>query len=326
MVDDIRILRIEDTNETVAVIDGLTIDGTNLDLDEANTEALLNASMYESWTEPKRKHFKLTHARKSPVARVAPNNRRLMIFDTWGTSSYYHLLIDHVIPLWMTREVVKSRLPEFKKFENISYYRISDHGYPGELGTAQEIFEHFLGKPFRDHICGNFDSAVYGYLFRHRPYHGPNYPNRTFESYGSLLRDFRKSFCAQGTSKEKYILVPERLDRLQPFVSSFTESHANMFNFRFVDFSKMSISEQIETCSNAYAIFGAEGAAFANQVFLPDGSLCIPVCQEPDRFHFHENLARYCGHDFIPIRPTFFNGGRIKSLVKRALLGHAAST
>jgi len=34
----------------------------------------------------------------------------LYIFDTWGIPSYYHLLIDHIIPLWITKNMIETKL------------------------------------------------------------------------------------------------------------------------------------------------------------------------------------------------------------------------
>ena len=38
------------------------------------------------------------------------NNDIVYIFDTWGLSSYYHLLIDHIIPMWITKNIIEEKL------------------------------------------------------------------------------------------------------------------------------------------------------------------------------------------------------------------------
>jgi capsular polysaccharide biosynthesis protein len=63
----------------------------------------------------------------------------------------------------------------------------------------------------------------------------------------------------------------------------------------------LSIEDQITVTKNAKAIFGAEGAAFANQVFIPKGSPVIAVATESSRFSFHSTLADYLDNTFLGV-------------------------
>ena len=58
-------------------------------------------SMYKNWEGNQKPHLVLQAVRDFP-RNVPKNTNNLLIFDTWGTSSYYHLLVDHIIPLWIT--------------------------------------------------------------------------------------------------------------------------------------------------------------------------------------------------------------------------------
>ena len=48
-------------------------------------------------------------------------------------------------------------------------------------------------------------------------------------------------------------------------------------------------------------MFGCEGAAFANIVFMPTNSIIAPVSDEKERFLFHSPLVNYIQHRFSPI-------------------------
>ncbi len=256
-------------------------------------------TMYVSWLSKQSAHlkfrFRFPRIRKFPYI-----NKTLLVFDTWGTSSYYHLLIDHVIPVWITREWFKDELNiDYKEFE---YFRVSNNHYSTEISSSTEIFAHFLGKPFHDKISGRFEKLIYGYLYSYRPFHGPNSERKLYPEYSVYLHKFRKTFLKDNEVKSsKLILVPKRYNRDFDFVNDFVERYKDEFNFIHVDFSEKSIQEQIDICSSAKIIFGSEGAAFANQVFMPNGSLIIPVSNQIDRFDFHAPLAAYLNFIFSPI-------------------------
>ena len=289
-------------------------------LSDDNRTAFEQASMYESWTEPVVQHFEMVTAEEEPAFSNLPKHSgSLMVFDTWGTSSYYHLLIDHIIPLWATKKYLELKQSEDEFRELFSYYRISTNDYPHELSTINVIFSHFMGSEFLENVSGEYDNIVYGYLYPFRPHRGPKYENRIFENYRQYLRMFRDEFRYKSPSEDRVILVPERADRKQKFVEYFTNKYKDEFNFKSVDFGKLTIEEQIKICGQASGIFGAEGAAFANQVFLPENAFCIPVCKEPHRFLFHENLANYCGHKFLAVNPRFYNKAKCEQQILQVL-------
>ncbi len=280
-------------------------------------------SAYEPWpadVRPRRKRFKtwLKGRNTAPKSNVAPRShfeiRRsdeipedisslvkpaLMVFDTWGTSSYYHLLIDHIIPLWMTRKHLQMTQGILGDEKSIDYYRISTNEYPTDLGSAQQIFSHFMGQEFHEKVAGKYQDIVCGFFYNLRPYHGPHKPAIRYDYYAALLRLFRQEFCKLQPTRNGPILVPVRETRTSSFVDAFVQKHSETFNFQQVDLGAMSIEQQIEICGRSAGIFGAEGAAFANQVFLPDDSIVVPVAKEPERFAFHKPLADYCGHTFL---------------------------
>jgi len=149
--------------------------------------------MYQSWTEAPVAHLKIEHSDDFPVLLEPPPQRDLIIFDTWGTSSYYHLLLDHIEPLWITREYLRQSLGIFDGL--VDYYRISNNGYQSELETTLDIFQHFLGKRFVEDADGAYRNVVYGYFFSYRPYLGPNLPELFFLNYQRWLSEFRLQFC-----------------------------------------------------------------------------------------------------------------------------------
>jgi hypothetical protein len=256
-------------------------------------------TMYKGWFSRQATHLKYKYfflgKNNSPLIK-----KTLLIFDTWGTSSYYHLLIDHIIPLWITREWAKDNFT--CSSQDFEYFRISQNNYPREINAFNEIFSHFFDKPFLEEVQGKYEQVIYGYLYSYRPYHGPENELHGYLNYSEYLNKFRNTFLSSSKSRSRnLILVPKRLDRDFKFVQDFVDRHAKDFNFQFVDFSKMSIQEQIRICNSARIMFGSEGAAFANIVFMPEKSLIMPVSNQLKRFNFHAPLASYLNFTFAPI-------------------------
>jgi hypothetical protein len=240
---------------------------------------------------------------KNPVPMIKRSHKAdvLYIFDTWGTSSYYHLLIDIIIPLWITKKA-------FDKYSNLGnyscrYFRFSNNGFQGDLSTIHEIFQYFFGKRFEDYESGSYSHIVYGYFYTHRPYN--RYEFQHSHVYQTELNDFIQTF--RSTSNERYILVAKRTTRnysgMDEVVNLLGEKHP----VKYIDFSTLSIRQQIEMCAGAYVLIGMEGAAFANQIFLQDHSTLIALWNDNSRYshlRFHSDLARYAGHVFFPIELT----------------------
>jgi hypothetical protein len=97
------------------------------------------------------------------------------------------------------------------------------------------------------------------------------------------------------------VIVPLRNNRTFEWVDRFAQKYSHRINFQLVDFSKLTIAEQIKTSANTRGMFGCEGAAFANILFMQGNSCVVPVSNEPYRFIFHSSLAKYIGHRFTPV-------------------------
>ena len=155
-----------------------------------------------------------------------------------------------------------------------------------------------------NNASGIFNEIIYGYLFPYRPYHGPQSNENLYRNYSVWLQKFRSQFCLlvdKSNLSTNQIIVPLRESRNFDYVDRFVHKYSHVINFRPINFATLSIEDQIKVCGCAKGIFGCEGAAFANIVFMRDDSLVIPVTSEPDRLKFHERLARYIGHRFAPV-------------------------
>ena len=296
-------LNILDPDSKLMIIENGTINGNTISINPEFENDIFLPSMYKSWTYPQAQHiqFKFENTDQIPS-----QNNILFIFDTWGCSSYYHLLIDHIIPVWITKQVVKQYLLERPQVEvdglSEDYLRISKNSYNNELQNTNDIFMHFLGKHFTEQINCKFKYIVYGYCNTYRPFHGGEikyYPNYQKMIDSFLLEFVRKPEQTQST--DQYILLMKRDCRNFIDLDDDFLKLMQIYNVKMVDFSKYSIQEQIELCSNAYAMIGCEGAAFSNQLFLKPHSLLISICQDPTRNNFHTALTQYLNHDFHSI-------------------------
>jgi hypothetical protein len=286
------------------IIENGTIDGNTISINPELENKVFLPSMYESWGAKKDTHINFTFENTDDS--IPSQNKILFIFDTWGCSSYYHLLIDHIIPVWITKQYVTQYLLE----QNVQvdmlvedYLRISNNNYINDLSNTNEIFSHFLGKQFTEQINGKFKYIVYGYCFFHRPFHGteikyyPNYQKMIDKFLLEFVKCSRSDYVVDST-KEQYIILVKRETRSFVDIDIIFDNLTKFYNVKIVDFSKHSIQEQIELCSNAYAMVGCEGAGFANQVFMKPGSLIISITQQICRNNFHISLTQYLKHDF----------------------------
>jgi len=258
-------------------------------------------TMYQSWTAPQKRHLKIRSTKFHSKANNG-DQRDLLIFDTWGTSSYYHLLIDHIIPVWITKNWAAEHLGILQNDPH--YWRISNNGWKRELPNAREIFSYFLGVKFEEEVEGHFSNVLYGYCYSWRLFHGGDPVIN--ENYKSALQEFRSVFCPSNDEgrrnlKDKYVLVPTRKEREFEYVKYFVSKYCDSINFQIVDMGQLTIKEQIDMASGASAIFGSEGAAFANSIFMENGSLFIPFSREPERFLWHQTISSYVEHDFYPV-------------------------
>lgn len=260
-------------------------------------------TMYKSWTKKQRNHLKFKKINRwfkvSNQVDEFSGERQLLIFDTWGVSSYYHLLIDHIIPLWITRKWAIENLGIFH--ENPTYWRVSKNKWKHDLDKIQEIFAYFLGNGFEEKVFGNFRDVVCGYFYNWRPFVVKDLDASHASIYSKYLESFREAFCVFSRPNNKFVLVPTRLTREHSFVNEFVSKYQRVITFKVVDMGSLSIREQVELSGQASVIFGSEGAAFANSVFMQPKTLVIPVSNEPSRFMWHKSLADCIGLNFFGV-------------------------
>lgn len=302
MASSLEIHRLITPATTILQAKNATIKKKALHLPRSTRKDFILPTMYKGWNQEQNVHLKIKYVRHDARA-VHDFEEDVLIFDTFGTSSYYHLLIDHIIPVWITRCWCQSELSIFKG--KTRYWRVSRNKFNRELDKARDIFEYFLGEPFVEDLTGDFANVIYGYFYSHRPYQG----NRTnfLQDYSSWLGLFRDEFCifpeiSRKSSDVRHVLVPVRSDRNFDFVKRFISKYSRDFQFDVVDFGAMGIESQIKVAGNSSVIFGDEGAAFANTVFMPANSLVIPVSNDDARFEWHSTLSSYLGHEFCPVR------------------------
>lgn len=258
------------------------------------------ASMYEGWTSPPRFHYQDHVVGSDTVCPVGSEYSAAVAFDTWGITSYYHLLIDTVIPLWATK-LFLSDVYKIDTFKDPVWWQISNNGSEEQLKSTQDIFNFFLGSPAKSSPNLVAAEVCYGYLSGCRPYLGPRYKFELRPWVKYYMDRFRDQFISKDSSLSSVILVPKRNDRLMSFVPYFVDKYSDRYEFKEIDFGAMDVSEQIFHCGSAAGMFGAEGAAFSNQVFLHDGSLVAPVSNKRHKFLFHKPLSLYCGHHFVEV-------------------------
>ena len=298
-----------DPNADIMILKNTYINNNIININNESYSKIFLPTMYKSWTYKQTPHINFNIKQNDNID--IENNDILYIFDTWGISSYYHLLIDHIIPLWITKNYIEELfLKKNLKIDNSYYYRVSNNNYNKELSTSNEIFKYFLKNNYKENINGKFKYIIYGYCFNHRPYQGPNYKISYYDNYQFLLDKFICEFKKESTlhKKEKYIIIPERSTRTNNIIIEDIYNSLNkIYNVLKIDFSKYSISEQIEICSSSWAMIGCEGVAFANQIFMKKGSQIIVLCNEKDIDHipFQSTIAKYMNHYFHTI--TFSN-------------------
>jgi hypothetical protein len=260
-------------------------------------------TLYTPWCIPDTNKRAIMRFERNPLQLIRHTNKAdvLYVFDTWGTTSYYHLLIDTIIPLWITKQSFDTHT----KLNNYTcrYFRFSNNGFQDDLPAIHEIFKYFFGTKFEDNESGSYSHIVYGYFYTHRPYN--RYEFQHSPVYQTELNDFIKTFRL--TSDERYILVAKRTTRNYSGMDEVVKLLGEKHPVKYIDFSTLSIRQQIETCAGAYVLIGMEGAAFANQIFLQDHSTLIALWNDNSRYshlRFHSDLARYAGNVFFPIEIT----------------------
>lgn len=307
--------KIQSPDSVVMILENCSIDNNIITVNEEIHRNIFLPTMWHGWDQPQPQHirFKMenTNTSEQDEIKSPDNNDILYIFDTWGTSSYYHLLIDHLFPLWTTKKYIESFLSKQLKIIGTShYYRVSNNNYHPELSTIKYIFQDIFKKPFVENIKGNFKYIIFGYFYNHRPF---TTPFQTVNElwYPTLQEDLSEFVVAQRNLKNealenKYILIPIRETRQFPGIKLICEMLKRSYNVKMVDFGKYTFKEQIELCESAWALIGCEGAAFSNQIFMDKKSLVVCIVEDVcfDGVLFHSAVARYMEHDFKTVYLT----------------------
>jgi hypothetical protein len=303
---------LQDPDVNIMIIENGYIHNNTLSVNESVYNSIFMPSMYVSWSNTQTNHmsFKIENTDD-----ISANDEILYIFDTWGTSSYYHLVIDHVIPVWITTHFIKEFLSKQNiHIEKSTYLRVSNYNYPNELSNCNAIFKHFLHNEFTSQITGKYKYIVYGYCYKYRPYHGGQFVY--YPKYQSVFDTFIHQLQLT-RSTEKYILFAERHTRVYNKMDDLYTYLATKYTVKKVDFGKYTIEEQIALCSNAYALIGGEGASFANQIFMERGSVLISIYKdgEQDGNKFHSSIAAYMNHKYTVI--TCKNTTPVETVIKQ---------
>lgn len=288
-------LTLENPTANIMIIKNACINNNIIYYNNNNKPNFL-PTMYQSWTEPQREHISFIEDKS--INDISSNNI-LYIFDTWGISSYYHLLIDHVIPLWITTKIIEEKLDmDINLQTKKSYYRVSNNNYTTSLSNSNDIFKLILNENWVDNINGNFKYIIYGYAFTYRSLRGPN-DLTYYENYEKFINIFHNNFYYNLIKQEKYIIIAKRITRNNSIIDNIFTKINSLFNIKYIDFSEYSINEQQKLCASAYALIGMEGAAFSNQVFMPKKS-CL-ICISPgdnNSYLFHSTLSKYLKNSF----------------------------
>jgi len=294
--------QLTDPDVNIMMIENAYINHNIISLNDDCSGNVFLPTMYVSWTAAQPSHITF---KKENTDNIPVTNDILYIFDTWGTSSYYHLFIDHIIPVWVTQHFIQKCISEKNVTVDKSHFlRISNNNYHNELSTTNDIFKYVMKSNFLRTIRGKFRYIIYGYCYTYRPYHKYGIINY-FPKYQTILDIFVSEFRHAETDSDQYIIIPERTTRNYNEIDKIYSSLNKKYKVMKVNFGDYSIDKQIQLCSSAFAIIGCEGASFSNQIFMKKRSLVVTLCpgNEMDRNNFHSTLAQYMNHTFksIPI-------------------------
>lgn len=320
--DQVVLLNTENPDTRIVLIKNAIFDNNEIILHDDTKRIDFLPSMYQSWTIAQQQHVNIRYEKDSDNLneQYTFNNIVLYIFDTWGLSSYYHLLIDHLLPLWITKKKIEGILDH--EGESV-LYRISKNNYENELATSNEIFRYFFNQEFKDSIVpGRFAYIVYGYLYPFRPYHGPLSPLKYYAEYQQMFDVFTNEFSTISNIplKERYIIIPIRSDRTFCGMQEIAIELNKEFHVKTIDFGVLPIHEQITMCGSAWAMIGSDGANLSNQIFMKKGSLLVTLCHE-ELYQFHvsftSTLAQYLNHDLHVV--TFNNHSEVCHVVQQVV-------
>jgi Glycosyltransferase 61 len=314
---------LNEPDNSIMIIENGIIDNNNIYVD--NTDKIFLPTMYKGWGSLQKSHINFITSNNE---KIINNNNVLYIFDTWGMSSYYHLLIDHIIPLWVTKKLMEEYFFKNKiKIDNSDFLRISNNDYNKELSISKDIFKYFIGKDFTENIKGEYKYIIYGYCYNYKPLNiiDYDYINQRiyydieyYPKYKYMLDLFISQYTPLSYISEKYIIIAERLNRTYEHMDKIYNDLNKLYNVKMIDFSKYTVEEQIKLCMPAWAMIGCEGAAFANMIFMKENSLIISL-DNSDKIFFKQ-LSNYMDHRYYVIKYENTEYNIIVDNIKKLLL------
>jgi hypothetical protein len=99
---------VNDPHANLMIIENAFIENNTVTLDEGVVGDIFLPNMYQPWFQDQPPHHIKFKTENTPEIDVS--NDVLYVFDSWGWSSYYHLLIEHVIPMWITKNYMEQFL------------------------------------------------------------------------------------------------------------------------------------------------------------------------------------------------------------------------
>ena len=289
-------LVLNEPNAELMIIENGYIDKNTIYVQKDNLKGIFHPTLYKGWFNEKTNNN--INFKEKDIIPDIDNNKILFIFDSFGLSSYYHLLIDTILPLWITKNIIFENL-NLDKNTQVDFLNISDMSNENILKSRNTIFEYFLNNKYIESIDDSkYKYIIYGYCYNHRPYYGPNGISRYYLKYQLLFDRFYNTFTINEEVNEQYILIPLRIDSSYEHMDLLCETISKLYKTKIVDFSNYSIEEQIKLSNGAWAMVGSEGAAFSNQIFMKKKSLIICI---GEIYNFHSSVSNYLEHNFYNI-------------------------
>lgn len=247
----------------------------------------------------------------------------IIIFNSWGTTSRYHAIIDSAFPLWATVQTLKSRFnvstkdltllnmsplcdnePHDKALEPIILALFGSYEYPrsDEIGAAV----------LPSNNSQQYNILVYGFLYGWRPYrnHKLHYNIRLGHFFRAFAADLKSkllkeslnsqnspvelnnihnvssvkiSFIDRGPAKD-FDVMKRVLARKDLMLNAFLKEDMQI-SFSLFGIGDLSTYQQQAAYSSRVSILiGAEGAGFIQQLFLPINSILV-ILHSPKEGH-----------------------------------------
>lgn len=258
----------------------------------------------------------------------------LFVYNSWSATSVYHTIVETVFPLWVTyqKAIREFHYPADKvTFLNLSpTCRDEPH-----LWTLKPVMDTLFGPGTYEVSWGfysnSFSNELVGY-YKHMIY-GFNHPFRPYRSHiltynqelGLLFREFadtlKMKYVGNSTkchAKDNEVGLIFRIDydskrnfgNLTSFENMFLDQHnVTLVSHTFGKHNLSSYEAQAETSCSIKVLFGAEGAGFIQQLFMPRNSLLIilhtprlkKIFGKIEGSQWHEAVAQYLDNSVINV-------------------------